>query len=168
MELCQTIVNGHGRHFHSSDNTSGQFLPTHPVASPCRCFVSYRQCMFRRTRSSCYSAILPHKQQPASLVESQPLSAAMVVVCSQQTRELRGLRGQTASFVPPVVLAEYNAWETEFSVSLGAGDRIPSDRLRSFAVPRCRPALFQALIIDVAISPRTSAFETAAVAASSG
>src|ERR1700751_4717717 len=123
--------------------------------------------MFRRRRSSCYSSTQPHKQ-PASLVESQPPSAAMLVVCSQQARELRGLRGQTASFVPPVVLAEYNAWETEFCVSLGASDRSsrPLPKLRR--APVGRPALFQALIIDVAISPRTSAFETAAVAASSG
>ena len=89
--------------------------------------------MFRRRRSPCYPA-----KQLVLLVECQPPFAAMVVVYRQQARELRGLPGQTASFIPPVVLAEQNAWGTGCCASLGTSHRSsfrPSPQPRRASLP---------------------------------
>ena len=61
--------------------------------------------MFRQRRSSCYSATLPHKR-PVLMVLAKPAPAAMVAVHKQQAQGVRCQPGQTASFVPPVGLAE--------------------------------------------------------------
>jgi len=60
--------------------------------------------MFRQRSSSCYSATLPHKR-PVLMVLAKP-PAAMVAVHKQQAQGVRCQPGQTASFVPPVGLAE--------------------------------------------------------------